>query len=721
MKKTISFFVGIGVFWVMIGGGCAASPMSVAPESGRAVSASSAGVGSSELFSSPPSLSSPPPTAAELGQKLQTLVTGQPVEGGEEEEVLPEPAPTFGMRALDLILTTVDFVRAQSLSYATHLAALPQLDGWYNQQIKNPKSQIVWQEIGTASVEVVGTALVCFLILECMLYPVRRMMAARRPTRVSRKVAVLFSLFVMRAVPIAAFAAIAVSLMNDMGGQKISRYVILNIVYALSVLRIVLAILRGGLAPHVDSLRLLPMSTKQAAYAWRWLSLYAVLLVGGYAIVDVAGALRVPDEAITAVVNILGIVLVAMTVIVIVQKRSLVATKLRGNLSAAHHDEGMSAVLRLWVARRWHLLAIAYLVIGYSIAAFGIQNGMMLMVRGTMGMVVLMLAGFVVMHRVDRFYDAHKARYGGGIHSLLLRYVGASVVWGCVLLGGGMAWGVQVTLIVDSPFGQRVMGSLLSIGGTIIVLSLLYEMVSRMLDRQIRRHTAESAVVDSANGRLRTLLPMLRNTLLAVFVAAVALVILSEAGVNIGPLLAGAGILGVAFGFGSQSLVKDFLTGLFIIMENAVAIGDTVKIGEYFGVVEALNIRTLRLRDMDGAVHIMPFSEVTKLTNYSKDMAYAQIRVGVSYNADLEKAMEVMRTTGIALRQDEEVGSFILDDIEIVGVDDLADYSVILLAKIKTMAGKQWAVRRKMLLRLKQAFDQNDISIPFPTVMHLEA
>src|SRR5262249_2208059 len=152
--------------------------------------------------------------------------------------------------------------------------------------------------------------------------------------------------------------------------------------------------------------------------------------------------------------------------------------------------------------------------------------------------------------------------------------------------------------------------------------------------------------------RVRTLLPMLRNAAFIIFSIIAAMVILSEGGVNIGPLLAGAGVIGVAVGFGSQTLVKGFLTGPFLVIENTIAIGDVVKIADHSGTVEAMTIRTLRLRDGDGAVHILPFSEVSKIINMTKDFAYALITVGVSYSSDLRRVMEVIKAVGEELRQD---------------------------------------------------------------------
>ena len=262
------------------------------------------------------------------------------------------------------------------------------------------------------------------------------------------------------------------------------------------------------------------------------------------------------------------------------------------------------------------------------------------------------------------------------------------------------------------------MGSLLSIGVTTAILSLVYESISLAIDHHTNKRAADGYSYH-ASPRARTLLPMLRNTIFILFATALTLMALSEVGLDIRPLLAGAGILGVAVGFGSQTLIKDFLTGLFIVTENTIAIGDIIRIGDLSGVVEAMTIRTLRLRDVDGAQHILPFSEVTKITNMSKGFAYAYVKVGVSYNTDLEQAMKVMEEVCVDLRRHPKVGHYVIEPMEMLGVESLGDYSITLSARIRTSPGLQWDVKRVYLLLLKKRFDFEKIDLPYPTSVHL--
>jgi small conductance mechanosensitive channel len=216
--------------------------------------------------------------------------------------------------------------------------------------------------------------------------------------------------------------------------------------------------------------------------------------------------------------------------------------------------------------------------------------------------------------------------------------------------------------------------------------------------------------------RVRTLLPLLRTAMLSVLVVLTSLIILSHIGMDITPLLAGAGVVGVAIGFGSQALVKDIITGLFILMEDQVAIGDVVDVGkDHAGVVEAITVRTIRLRDQAGTVHTVPFSEVTSVKNLTRDFAYVVARITISNDENIDRVVDILRQTCTELAADETLGASILDPFDYQGVDALDASAVVLLVRIRTVAGKQWAVGRAFNRLVKIAFDEHGISSRDPT------
>ena len=192
------------------------------------------------------------------------------------------------------------------------------------------------------------------------------------------------------------------------------------------------------------------------------------------------------------------------------------------------------------------------------------------------------------------------------------------------------------------------------------------------------------------------------------------LVVLAELGVNIAPLLAGAGVVGLAVGFGAQTLVKDVITGAFILFEDSIAVGDYVEVGSHEGTVEAITVRTIRLRDIHGTVHTIPFSSVDSVKNYTKDFAYHVAEIGVAYRENTDDVVKLLREVGEDLRADPEYADDIIEPMEINGLDRFDDSAVVIRSRLKTQPGAQWRVKREFNRRVKLKFDAEGIEIPFP-------
>jgi small-conductance mechanosensitive channel len=205
--------------------------------------------------------------------------------------------------------------------------------------------------------------------------------------------------------------------------------------------------------------------------------------------------------------------------------------------------------------------------------------------------------------------------------------------------------------------------------------------------------------------------------LIAMVISAIALMlVLAEVGVSLAPILGAAGVVGLAIGFGAQSLVKDYFTGFFILFEDQIRTGDVVNVAGIGGLVEDITLRHVRLRDYDGNVHFIPNSLITTVTNMSRLYAQAVVDVGVAYRENVDDVFAVMRQVGDEMRKDDTFGPRILDDLEIAGVEKLDDSAVVLRCRFKVLPLEQWSVRREYLRRLKSAFDEQGIEIPFPHV-----
>lgn len=216
------------------------------------------------------------------------------------------------------------------------------------------------------------------------------------------------------------------------------------------------------------------------------------------------------------------------------------------------------------------------------------------------------------------------------------------------------------------------------------------------------------------NKRADTLAGILQKVVFIVIMLAALIMALNEMGFNVAPLLASAGVAGLAIGFGAQSLVKDVVTGFFMLLENQIRVGDIVAINGTGGVVEEINIRTTVLRDLSGTVHIFPNGSINTLANRTREFSFFVADVGVAYKEDTDRVCEVLREVSKDLCDDPEYGPFILEPLEILGVDGFGDSAVIIKVRIKTIPGRQWFVGREMNRRIKRRFDETGIEIPFP-------
>jgi small conductance mechanosensitive channel len=235
--------------------------------------------------------------------------------------------------------------------------------------------------------------------------------------------------------------------------------------------------------------------------------------------------------------------------------------------------------------------------------------------------------------------------------------------------------------------------------------------IARLVDEVARGEDRDA--IERAK-RVRTLGTLIENTVAVAVVACSVLMVLRELGLDIMPLLTGAGIAGLAIGFGAQTLVKDVISGFFLILENQVRVGDVASINGTGGLVEAIRLRTITLRDLHGTVHVFPNGSITTLSNLSKDFSFAVLDVGVAYKEDTDRVVEVLRRVAAELREDPELGPTVLEPLEVLGVDQFGESAVVIKVRMKTLPLKQWAVGRELRRRIKKAFDREGIEIPFP-------
>jgi len=259
----------------------------------------------------------------------------------------------------------------------------------------------------------------------------------------------------------------------------------------------------------------------------------------------------------------------------------------------------------------------------------------------------------------------------------------------------------------------------------IIILGfLLDKTIDRFADKAIKKYVnkkqkdRDQAEIEE---RAKTLSDVFNTTTTVVVFIIVILMILPELGIAIAPLIAGAGIIGLAVGFGAQNLVRDYLVGLFIIIEDQYAIGDVVRVGDITGQVEILNLRRTALRDLDGIQHNIPNGEVKIASNYTKDWSRINLDVPVSYSSDIDKVTAILNRVGKELAEDPQYKDFLLEAPQVLGLDRFGESEIVLKMLGKTKPLKQWDMTRELRKRIKKTFDQEGIEIPFPQrVIHQE-
>src|SRR5271167_2789032 len=298
-----------------------------------------------------------------------------------------------------------------------------------------------------------------------------------------------------------------------------------------------------------------------------------------------------------------------------------------------------------------------------------------------------------------------------GMRALLI--IGAAVVlaWG---------WGIDLVHIAgqDTPFARLVHGALSAVI-IVLVAAVFWHAMKTMIDRKLAEvEDLGQPNTDEARrrARLHTLLPIFRNVLFVVVIVFAGMMSLAAMGVEIGPLIAGAGVLGVAIGFGAQSLVRDVIAGMFYLLDDAFRVGEYIQSGNYKGTVESFSFRSIRLRHQNGPLFTVPFALLGAVQNMSRDWVITKLTVGITYDSDIDRARKLIKQIGLDLTQDPAFAPLILEPLKMQGVENLGDFAVQIRMKMMTVPGEQFVIRRRALAMIKKAFDVNGIKFAFPTV-----
>ncbi|WP_157864525.1 mechanosensitive ion channel family protein [Mycetohabitans rhizoxinica] len=523
------------------------------------------------------------------------------------------------------------------------------------------------------------------------------------------------------AVPLTAFALCAsmlLSVLDDSNTQAASAVGVVVDAYVIG--RAVLLACAFFFAPNAPHLRLLPLQDRWASFAQGWMTRIVVVAGAGGALAGAAGRLGMTQEAQLALVKLVALAVHIMAAIAILQCRVPVARAIRGYFT----KRPALAYLGHWLADIWAGSTVFVILALWLVWALDVRHGYeMVLHLGGLSLAVLLAArvvAIVVFGALGRVFGqgvddsiSSVGRRRAYRYYPLLRKVLSVVIGVATLLVLLSIWGLHVgTFLVHNPIGNRLGSALVTIAIAALVAVLVWEIANVGAERRLERWTAAGDVIRAA--RLRTLLPMLRTTLFIATLMIVGLTALSQIGVNTGPLLAGASIFGVALGFGSQKLVQDFITGIFLLMENAMQVGDWVTVAGVSGSVEYLSIRTVRLRGGDGSLYTVPFSSVTTVNNTNRGIGNAAVKVVIAAGADVQYAIQTLVDIGAELRSDDKFKDGILSDFSFWGVDQIDGASITLVGQIACRDTRRWPVQREFNRRVLERFTERGIELANP-------
>jgi moderate conductance mechanosensitive channel len=650
-----------------------------------------------------------------------------------EKENLPP-----GERALNALSDTVTGLGKNFSLIGKGFADLPQTVDWIHDQVSNQETRDWWLKLFaiTGLALLAGTA--ALFGVRFLLRGPRGMLAKMPALPFPTHLLVFISYHFLTLMPIVGFTLASLFTAQSIEMPAEATQATVTFLYAFIVLQLCMWLLKMIFASSAAPRRLLPMPNETAAYLYVWLVRLSGIIIFGTFLSRAALLVSVPENTVHAFASLMGLVVTLMVVIIVLQNRRPVADWLRGKPEKdedkkENTKEKRKKILlqsvRQHLSGVWHVLAIIYLLGGYLVATLDVEQGFATLTRATVITVLVLLGFHFLLRGIDRLIasgfalPAELRRQFPRLEERTNSYIPILqralkvIVWGAgivVLLG---AWGVDTMAWFTENPGQKFFSAAISIAVTLVLTVLLWELVGSMVERYLRGDDKNGKKIERS-ARMRTLLPLGRYAVQVVLIIVAGVIILSELGVNTTPLLAGAGIIGLAIGFGSQALVKDIISGLFILMEDTLSVGDIVKAGSHSGVVEGITIRTVRLRDGQGYLHTVPFGELTNIINMTRHFANIVFEIPVAFDADWRKVMQVMKDLAEEMRNDEKFQKAIYEPIQIQGIDRYETSWAIIMGVLKVQPLQQWNVKREYLLRLKERLDEENIPLPYSVALN---
>ena len=529
--------------------------------------------------------------------------------------------------------------------------------------------------------------------------------------RLLRRLPFALAQLILDLAPIAVFWAADVVIGGLVSAAQ-TREVIGVVIDAYASSRAILVVGCLFASPASDRLRLLRIGDEQAAYGMRWLRGITLVAVVGAAVAALVGLFAPYAQAAQTLDRLVALVVAIIIGLAVLRSRAAVAPLLR----AAPTATGELAGWRNALAAIWHYLALVVIIALWIVWDAGAANGLDalgLLVGSVAIVIAARLAAIIAAGALDRVFRRSLGPPGAASRAsryyLAARYGVMALIAATTIVVLLQFWGADAfDWFRHGTTGARLLSALVTIAVAVIVSIVVWESANARLERRLARLSTAGSAAHAA--RLRTLLPILRAALLLTVLAVVGLTALSELGINIAPLLAGAGIVGVAVGFGSQKLVQDVIGGMFVLFENAVQVGDWITVAGLSGSVEQLSVRNIWLRGGDGAVHIIPFSAVTSITNNNRGAGNAAISLTVAFSEDTDRVFAALRNIAAEMRGEAIYGQLMLGEPQL-WVDAVSAGGIIVAGQIACTDAGRWAVQHEFNRRLQKRLKTEGIAL----------
>lgn len=535
-----------------------------------------------------------------------------------------------------------------------------------------------------------------------------------------KSVAIVFALLVDVAVILLAGAvgyAIGLFVVGEQEQIGTIESLFINIFVAVEIVK---AFVRGIFAPRFDRLRLFTMSDDIAHYWCAWLE--RVISMMGYGIMVLVPLTKLVVSS--TVGHLLGVIIMLGVYVYAINTIRINRKTVRENLEAyaGTVSTGFFSTLIRVLARVWHTLAIVYFTVLLVVSQIAPHDALPFMAEATLqtllaigiGLLLSAVISALLAHRIRLSDDMRRrlpmleARINSYVPPMLKGFhLLNMIVVTLVVLDAWRAFNLGDWIASDR--GSAVIIAIVHVAIILVIAALIWTTLASIIE-----HRMSPVGLRIPSEREKTLLALFRNAALVVIVTLTILVVLSQIGIDIAPLIAGAGVVGLAIGFGAQKLVQDVITGVFIQLENGMNQNDVVEVAGIFGTVEKITIRSVGIRTLDGGFHMIPFSSVDKVANHTRDFAYHYGEYAIAYRENVDDAIAELRHAFEELMQNQTMADAVLEDISIPGVTSLHERGYNIRVLIKTTPGMQWEVQRAYNRLVKKYFDAAGIELPYP-------